>query len=223
MGCLIKIRSCTRFQIGCKSKGGAANYGQKMPYFLQTAGPGGLWPGGGLPAAMVPCRPGDAVPRLGASCIKILLPGQQMLNIIWWNRNILATFDCIIHSIRVARKGKRVFFEILFMNLYIGNLSWGTTEEDLQQLFEAYGEVSSCKIIKDKVTNRSKGFGFVEMPNNDEANQAISALNGKDVGGRNISVNEARPREERPAGGGFRGGNRGGNYGGGYGGGRSRY
>ncbi|MCC6761934.1 MAG: RNA-binding protein [Chitinophagaceae bacterium] len=116
------------------------------------------------------------------------------------------------------------------MNLYIGNLSWGTSEADLQQLFEAYGEVSSCKIVTDKMTNRSKGFGFVEMPNNDEANAAINALNGKDVGGRNISVNEARPREERPSGGGggFRGGNRGGggNYGGGSGyggGGRGRY
>jgi RNA-binding proteins (RRM domain) len=122
-----------------------------------------------------------------------------------------------------------VIFEIFFMNLYIGNLSWGTSEADLQQLFEAYGEVSSCKIVTDKMTNRSKGFGFVEMPNNDEANAAINALNGKDVGGRNISVNEARPREERPSGGGggFRGGNRGGggNYGGGggYGGGRGRY
>ncbi len=122
-----------------------------------------------------------------------------------------------------------MIFEIFFMNLYIGNLSWGTSEADLQQLFEAYGEVSSCKIVTDKMTNRSKGFGFVEMPNNDEANAAINALNGKDVGGRNISVNEARPREERPSGGGggFRGGNRGGggNYGGGggYGGGRGRY
>jgi len=123
-----------------------------------------------------------------------------------------------------------VIFEIFFMNLYIGNLSWGTSEADLQQLFEAYGEVSSCKIVTDKMTNRSKGFGFVEMPNNDEANAAINALNGKDVGGRNISVNEARPREERPSGGGggFRGGNRGGggNYGGGSGyggGGRGRY
>ncbi len=123
-----------------------------------------------------------------------------------------------------------MIFEIFFMNLYIGNLSWGTSEADLQQLFEAYGEVSSCKIVTDKMTNRSKGFGFVEMPNNDEANAAINALNGKDVGGRNISVNEARPREERPSGGGggFRGGNRGGggNYGGGSGyggGGRGRY
>jgi RNA recognition motif-containing protein len=118
------------------------------------------------------------------------------------------------------------YLKSFFMNLYIGNLSWSLSEGDLQQLFEAYGEVSSCKIVKDKMTNRSKGFGFVEMPNDDEANQAISALNGKDVGGRAISVNEARPREERPAGGGFRGGgNRGGggNYGGGGYGNRSRY
>lgn len=113
------------------------------------------------------------------------------------------------------------------MNLYIGNLSWSITDAELQQTFEAYGEVSSCKIVKDKMTNRSKGFAFVEMPNDDEANAAISALNGADVKGRNISVNEARPREERPqgGGGGYRGGgNRGGgNYGGGYGGGRNRY
>ena len=104
------------------------------------------------------------------------------------------------------------------MNLYIGNLSWSMTEQDLQQTFEAYGEVSSCKIVTDKMTNRSKGFAFVEMPNDDEANAAISALNGKDLAGRNISVNEARPREERPKFGGG-GGNRGG---GGYGGGGNR-
>ena len=122
------------------------------------------------------------------------------------------------------------------MNLYIGNLSWSITEGELQQSFEAYGEVSSCKIVKDKVTNRSKGFAFVEMPNDAEANEAISALNGKDLKGRNISVNEARPREDRPqggggggyrggqgGGGGYRGGNGGGGYGGGSGGGRSRY
>jgi cold-inducible RNA-binding protein len=146
------------------------------------------------------------------------------LIIIWITRNNDATFVSIFSLARLSFYRSRVFFEIHFMNLYIGNLSWGTSEADLQQLFEAYGEVSSCKIIKDKVTNRSKGFGFVEMPNNDEANAAISALNGKDIGGRAISVNEARPREERPAGGGFRGGNRGGNFGGGgYGGGRSRY
>jgi RNA recognition motif-containing protein len=106
------------------------------------------------------------------------------------------------------------------MNLYIGNLSWGVTDNELQQAFEAYGEVSSCKIVKDKMTNRSKGFAFVEMPNSDEANAAIEALNGTDLKGRNISVNEARPREDRPqgGGGGYRGGGGGGNRGG-YGGG----
>jgi RNA recognition motif-containing protein len=115
------------------------------------------------------------------------------------------------------------------MNLYIGNLSWGVTEGELQQAFEAYGEVTSCKIVKDKMTNRSKGFAFVEMPNDEEGNAAIAALNGRDLKGRAINVNEARPREERPQGGGFRGGNRsgggGGNYGGGggYGGNRNRY
>lgn len=117
------------------------------------------------------------------------------------------------------------------MNLYIGNLSWSVSDNDLQNAFEAYGEVTSCKIIKDKMTNRSKGFAFVEMPNDADANAAISGLNGQDLKGRAISVNEARPREERPqgGGGGYRGGggggNRGGgNYGGGgYGGGRSRY
>lgn len=111
------------------------------------------------------------------------------------------------------------------MNLYIGNLSWSISEAELQQTFEEFGEVSSCKIVKDKMTNRSKGFAFVEMPSADEANAAISALNGKDVKGRNISVNEARPREERPqgGGGGYRGGGGGGGNrgGGGYGGGSS--
>ena len=113
------------------------------------------------------------------------------------------------------------------MNLYIGNLSWTISEAELQQTFEEFGEVSSCKIVKDKMTNRSKGFAFVEMPNADEANAAITALNGKDVKGRNISVNEARPREERPqggGGGGYRGGGGGGNRGGGgYGGGSGGY
>ncbi len=115
------------------------------------------------------------------------------------------------------------------MNLYIGNLSWSVTDNELQETFEAFGEVTSCKIVKDKMTNRSKGFAFVEMPNDAEANAAISGLNGQDLKGRAISVNEARPREERPqGGGGYRGGGGGsrggGNYGGGgYGGGRNRY
>ena len=98
------------------------------------------------------------------------------------------------------------------MNLYIGNLSWGCTEEELQQFFESCGTVESRKIVKDKVTNRSRGFAFVEMPNEEEAREAINKLNGANLGGRSISVNEARPREDRPTGGGggFRPRNRGG-------------
>jgi RNA recognition motif-containing protein len=103
-------------------------------------------------------------------------------------------------------------------NIYVGNLSWGTTEEALRATFEQYGEVISARIITDRDTGRSRGFGFVEMENEDEANAAIEALNGQPMDGRPLTVNEARPRAPRQGGGG-RGGNRGG--GGGYG--RSRY
>lgn len=95
------------------------------------------------------------------------------------------------------------------MNIYVGNLSWGTREEDLQEAFEAFGEVSSVAIITDRETGKSRGFGFVEMPSDSEARAAIAALNGTDMGGRNLTVNEARPREERGGGGGQRGGGRG--------------
>jgi RNA recognition motif-containing protein len=101
------------------------------------------------------------------------------------------------------------------MNLYVGNLSFRVTEEELTELFAAVGEVSSLKIITDKFTGRSKGFAFVEMSDDTEANAAIEGLNGRDIDGREISVSEARPKEDKPAGGGY-GGNRGG---GGYGGG----
>ena len=106
------------------------------------------------------------------------------------------------------------------MNIYVGNLSYNTSEEDLRSAFESYGRVDSARIIIDKMTNRSKGFGFVEMANSSEAQAAISALNGKDLDGRSISVNEARPKTEGGGGGG-RGGDRGGRggYGGGGGGG----
>ena len=83
------------------------------------------------------------------------------------------------------------------MNIYAGNLSYSVTDEDLKEAFEAYGEVSRASVISDRETGRSKGFGFVEMPNDDEAKSAIDALNGKDVKGRAINVNEARPRPER--------------------------
>lgn len=88
------------------------------------------------------------------------------------------------------------------MNIYAGNLPWGLSEEDLREAFEAFGEVVSVKIIKDKFTGRSRGFGFVEMPNQEEGESAISALNGKDLKGREIVVNQARPRRDDQGGGG---------------------
>ncbi len=83
------------------------------------------------------------------------------------------------------------------MNIYIGNLNWQTTEAELQGLFEAHGQVASATIIKDKYSGQSRGFGFVEMPNDNEANAAIQALNGTEFGGRELKVNVAKPREER--------------------------
>ena len=117
------------------------------------------------------------------------------------------------------------------MNIYVGNISWNLKDQDLANLFATHGEVSSAKIITDKFTNRSKGFGFVEMPNDAEASAAIAALNGSDVDGRQIIVNESRPKQEGGGGGGFKkrpyGGGGGGGFkkggynkgGGGYGGG----
>ena len=90
------------------------------------------------------------------------------------------------------------------MNLYVGNLPYRMTEDQLRQEFEQYGEVSSCTIITDKATGQSKGFGFLEMPSREEAEAAITGLNGRDVQGRRLNVNEARPREGG-GGGGFRG------------------
>lgn len=88
------------------------------------------------------------------------------------------------------------------MNIYAGNLPWGLSEEDLREAFEAFGEVVSVKIIQDKFTGRSRGFGFVEMPKQEEGEAAISALNGKDLKGREIVVNQARPRRDDQGGGG---------------------
>lgn len=87
------------------------------------------------------------------------------------------------------------------MNIYVGNLSWNMTDEDLQNLFTPFGSVTSAKILKDKMSGRSKGFGFVDMPNDDEANAAIAALNNTEVQGRKIVTNESKPKE---AGDGFR-------------------
>jgi RNA recognition motif-containing protein len=94
------------------------------------------------------------------------------------------------------------------MNIYVGNMSHETTEEDLQQAFEAFGQVESVKIIKDRYSGESRGFGFVEMPAKAEANSAIEGLNGKELKGQRLTVNEARPRSERRGGGGRRGGGR---------------
>jgi RNA recognition motif-containing protein len=107
------------------------------------------------------------------------------------------------------------------MNIYISNLSFKVEDSDLRQLFEEYGEVSSAKVITDRYTGRSRGFGFVEMPDNDASLKAISELNQAEYDGKVITVNEARPREDRPSrgGGGHGGGDRrrSGGGGGGYG------
>ncbi|MCX7617807.1 RNA-binding protein [Tepidiforma sp.] len=104
------------------------------------------------------------------------------------------------------------------MKLYIGNLSYETTDSDLQAAFAAHGEVRSAQVVTDRETGRSRGFGFVEMDDRGQAEAAISALNGSQLRGRTLIVNEARPREDRPrSGGGYGGGSRGG-YGGGGGG-----
>jgi RNA recognition motif-containing protein len=84
------------------------------------------------------------------------------------------------------------------MNIYVSNLSFNVQDDDLRGFFESYGEVASAKVIMDKYTNKSRGFGFVEMPNDAEGQQAIAELNGGTVEGRSINVTEARPREERP-------------------------
>ena len=105
-------------------------------------------------------------------------------------------------------------------NIYVGNLPFSTSDDDLNQLFSPFGSVSSARIIKDKFTDRSRGFGFVEMDNDEEALKAIEGVNGKEIDGRALKVSEAKPREDRRGGGGGGGGGRGGG-GGGYG--RDRY
>ncbi len=102
------------------------------------------------------------------------------------------------------------------MNIYVGNLSYEVTEEDLKEAFEGFGEVETVKVLKDNYTGRSKGFGFVEMSNNADAQSAINGLNDKELKGRTLKVNMARPRTENRGGrGGFGGDRRGGSHGGG--------
>jgi RNA recognition motif-containing protein len=107
------------------------------------------------------------------------------------------------------------------MKLYVGNLSFQTSSEDLQQLFSQAGTVESASVVEDRDTGRSRGFGFVEMASKEEGEKAIEQFNGTDLGGRNLTVNEARPREDRGGRGGGGGGGRGG-YGGNRGGGGGR-
>ena len=119
------------------------------------------------------------------------------------------------------------------MNIYVGNLPYSTDDDELRQMFEEFGDVTSAKVIMDRESGRSRGFGFVEMGTNDAGSKAIEKLHGQDMGGRKLTVNEARPREDRGGGrggyggGGGRGGGRGGyggggGRGGGYGGGGDR-
>ena len=102
------------------------------------------------------------------------------------------------------------------MNIYVGNMSYEVSEADLKEAFEGFGEVDTVKVLKDKYTGRSKGFGFVEMSNNADAQSAIDSLNDKELKGRALKVNMARPRTENRGGrGGYDGGGRGGRQGGG--------
>ena len=110
------------------------------------------------------------------------------------------------------------------MNIFVAKLDYNTSSEDLQDVFSQYGEIDSAKVIFDRETGRSRGFGFVEMPNDDEGQAAIDGLNGSDLDGREIVVKKAEPRNNNRGGGGGRGGYGGGNRGGGggYGGGGNR-
>src|SRR5215467_10222872 len=119
---------------------------------------------------------------------------SQVLNVSK-NRRMFIGY-CLLLTLFILKTHK--------MNIYVGNLSWNLKDQDLSNLFASHGEVSSAKIVTDKFTNRSKGFGFVEMPNDDQAQAAITALNGSEVDGRNIVVNESRPKPEGGGGGGFK-------------------
>jgi RNA recognition motif-containing protein len=113
-------------------------------------------------------------------------------------------------------KGKTIKWKgVNIMNIYVGNLSREVTDEELRQAFEAFGQITSVNIIKDRYSGESRGFGFVEMATKSEAQAAINGLNGTSLRERTLNVSEARPRSEGGRGGGFGGGGRGGGYGGG--------
>jgi uncharacterized membrane protein YgcG len=149
------------------------------------------------------------LPELGTSG---LLAKFRAINRPFWYNRIVPLGVKRIWSVCFLREG------LMAKKLYVGNLSYDTNDGALQQMFGAFGTVQSAQIVTDRDTGRSKGFGFVEMGSDQEAQAAINGLNGKEVNGRALTVNEARPREDR-GGGGRSGGGRGG-YGGG-GGGRS--
>jgi RNA recognition motif-containing protein len=107
------------------------------------------------------------------------------------------TYDWCIRSF-VGVISNNALFREQYMNIYVGNLPWAISDDELRNLFADFGEVASASVIMDKFSGRSKGFGFVEMPNNSEAEAAIKAMNEKEMKGRNLRVNEAKPREDRP-------------------------
>ncbi|MEX2174307.1 MAG: RNA-binding protein [Pirellulaceae bacterium] len=135
-----------------------------------------------------------------------------------WRITTLVPFT----SARKANAGQLVSFKecSVGMRLYVGNLSYNVTNDSLETLFAEYGNVKSAQVVQDRDTGRSKGFGFVEMSDGSQAQAAIQGLNLKEVDGRSLTVNEARPREERSGGGGGSRGGYGGGGGGGGGGGR---
>ena len=147
----------------------------------------------------------------------------HMLAFPTWRATTLASF---IRSGKHRRAGIVIGRKCTVgMKLYVGNLSYSVTSQSLEELFAPYGQVKSAQVIQDRDTGRSKGFGFVEMVDANQARAAIEGLNLKEVDGRSLTVNEARPREERGGGGGrgYGGGGGGRGYGGGGGGGGRRY
>jgi RNA recognition motif-containing protein len=132
----------------------------------------------------------------------------------------LDTFPAEISSIESNPARSAADKEYALKNIYVGNISFQTTEQDLDAAFSAYGQVDRVQIVKDRDTGQARGFAFVEMPVNADADKAMAALNGAELGGRTLTVNEARPREPRS--GGFGGGGGGGNRFGGGGGGGGR-
>ncbi len=155
------------------------------------------------------------------------LPGQVSVVGVSGNRAIDRFSPCLVGFFLPRRSVESLFRAIaMAKRLYVGNLKYTVTSAELQELFEQYGTVSSAQVLSDRETGRSRGFGFVEMVNDDEALAAIESLDGQDHDGRRLTVNEARPRTPNGGGGGgggYRGGGGGGYRGGGGGGGYGDY